>query len=315
MKKVAVYGVGNLGMEILKGLSKRGVKLNKFSYNKPGAKEKKLNLNGQDVRIVNSYYLKEQAHKEDIKKHVSYIVVTVTGKVLEKDIDLLLSLKTPLIILSTQYDVEMIRNKAINAGISVVMSENMAFGIVDFWNKLDKIPKVPDNFRVILQVIESNPYYKEDISGSAIIGANKFKLKGVEVNFSEEQRKRYKPDIDGDYGCIRSERDEITQEMSGVPVEYIDSHAYHSFFLNILEDESDVKTYLKKLYFLLKPLEVHTIPGILEFEVNLFENSLDITHNINGRDIYTEGVLKSIDFLESQEDVGVFTGLDVIGVK
>jgi len=246
-------------------------------------------------------------------KETDYILVTCPGDALEENIDSLLSLKKPMIILSTKYDEELISSKASNAGVKILMSQNMAFGIVDFWNRIDSIDDVPVTEEISVFVQESHQKAKADISGSAIKVLNLFESKGFLVYFDDNDKESFKPGIDAEYGCISCIRAEKTQlEKLNVPEEFLGGHGYHTIclFPEIWNNES-VK-YLSTIYNLFKSLENYTIEGVLDFKVFIEQDEgLVIVHNINGRDIYTDGVVKSMQFLENA-NVGVYSAIDVI---
>jgi len=313
-KRILVYGVGKLGDSIIKGLIDRDMKVFHESYNGPNDKEYIIDYKNVLVDILNSSKLKNNIYNKELKKQVSYIVVTLTGAVLEKEIDFLLSLDIPLVILSTKFDEKVISQKAIDANVKVLMSQNMALGIVDFWYRIQKIPSVPEeSSEIYFFAIESHQNAKADISGSAIKALEYFVDKGVCAFFDDEDKKSFKKGVDGEYGCIQCIRIEETQlnELK-IPKEYLSGHGYHTFSI-FPEMWDDVTTkYLSLLYREFKSLESYTIEGVFEFKVFLEQdNGLIIVHNINGRDIYTDGVVQSIKFLEKQIK-GVYTAIDII---
>ena len=313
-KGVLVYGVGKLGESIIKGLIDRGIKLFHESYNGPNDKEYIIDYKNVIVDVLNSKKLKNNIFYHNLKEQVSFVIVTLTGDILEKEIDFLLSLEIPLIILSTKFDEESISKKAKNAGVKILMSQNMALAIVDFWNRIEKIPKVPDTLdEIYLFVIESHQNSKADISGSAIKALNLFKQKDLFVMFDEQDKKAFVKSIDGEYGCIKCIREENTQlTYMNIPKEYLSGHGYHTFSIfPEVWNENTVK-YLNSLYLEFKTLTEYSIEGIFEFNVYIEQDEgLVITHNINGRDIYTDGVVKSIDFLNKQKK-GVYSAIDII---
>jgi len=317
-KSIMVYGVGKLGESIIRGLIDRNIKVFHESYNGPNDNEYIIDHKNVLVDILNSSKLKNNIHNKELKNQVSYIVVTLTGEILEKEIDFLLSLDIPLIILSTKFDEKLVVQKANAANAKVLMSQNMALGIIDFWNRIQKIPSVPDEVsEIYFYAIESHQNAKADISGSAIKALELFRDKGVCAFFDEEERKSFQKGIDGEYGCIQCIRtEEVQLNELKVPKEYLSGHGYHTFSLFPEKwDDNSVK-YLNSLYNEFKTLESYSINGVFEFKVFLEQdNGLIIVHNINGRDIYTDGVVKSINFLEKQANNGIYTAIDVIKIK
>jgi dihydrodipicolinate reductase len=319
MKKVMIYGVGKLGFSLLEGLSAKKIELYKYSYTGDDFQEKEFEFNGQKVLICSSNVLGIDERVTDIMENVSVIVVTLAGNVLEKEIDFLLTLDIPLIILSTQYDVEMVRQKAIIDNVTVVMSENIALPIVDFWDRLENLVDFDNKSKLKISITESHQSSKSDISGSAIKVLDLLKAKGLSVDFSDKDRLKYKVGLDGNYGCISCLRNNVTQETYGIPVEHLSGHAYHSFWFyceNINNEKCDDYIYLEYMFDVLRTLVNYSIPGILDFDVNLTEYDeqivLDVTHNINGRSLYSDGVEQCIKFLQDPTHTGVFSGIDVV---
>ncbi len=313
MKKVAIYGAGNLGKALIYALHEKGFFIYDHAYNAEGSQEEHLKLDDREIEIVNSDLLRNDVINNCMREFVDCIVVTLPGKALEEEIDFLLEFKIPLIIMSTQYDVEKVTKKLQDSGISAVISENMCFGIVDFWKRLTGLPKLKDDILISIDVVESHPEFKADISGSAIKVLEILKDKGFQVDFSKQDREAYKDGVDGYYGCIHCLRDKTTQESYGVPEEYLMSHAYHSYFFNVQDSDEKSIAYLNQLYHIFIAFVRYNIPGVFEFEVELNDNSLDLTHNINGREIYADGVARSIEYLDVHK--GVFTGIDVISAN
>ena len=164
MKKnnyVAVYGCGRLGMEVLEGLALRGVPLYNFSYGieierevcnfngliyfymhyyntKTESKEYRFKFlsNIQVVDIVDSSILRNLDDKNCLIKYVNSIVVILTGDVLLKEIDFLLTLKIPLVICSIDYDKDLIRKKSSETSVSVFL-----FDIIGGQINVDEIYK------------------------------------------------------------------------------------------------------------------------------------------------------------------------------
>ena len=306
MKDIAIYGFGKLGEGILKGLIDRGISVYHDSYNGPNDNESIVDYENIQVDILNSSKLKNSLYNKDLKNDVGYIIVTLVGSVLEKEIDFLLSLDIPLIILSTKYDEALISEKAKKAEVKVLMSQNMAFGIVDFWNRIERMDKLDESIQIAANVIESHQSPKADISGSAIKALTLFKDKGFNVTFPEEGS--FKIGEDGQSGSFTWLRTKKSQIDAGISEEYLSGHGYHIIKLVFeIYDFNFIRTLSK--YF--SSLEKYSIEGIFNFSVHYEEKNVFIIHNINGRDIYTDGVVKSIDFLETKTN-GIYSAIDVI---
>jgi dihydrodipicolinate reductase len=306
MKDVLLYGVGKLGESILKGLIDRDISVYHESYNGPNDKENVLDYNGVIVDILNSSKLKNNIYNKELKEVVSYIVVTLVGSVLEKEIDFLLSLDIPLIILSTKYDEKGIKQKALNANVKILMSQNMAFGIVDFWDRIKNMDILDPTLKIDATVVESHQSMKADISGSAMTALKLFENKGFNVTFPENDS--FKVGEDGKSGSFTWLRNEESQIEAGIPEEFLSGHGYHIFELKF---EIYDFNFIRSLFKYFSSLENYSIEGVFEFNVYYEDKSLYIIHNINGRDIYTDGVVKSINFLEDV-DLGVYSAIDII---
>ncbi len=306
MKSVLLYGFGKLGVSIVEGLIDRNIKVYHESYNGPNDTEYVFDYNGVIVDIFNSTKLKNNIYKKDLKEVVSYIVVTLVGNVLEKEIDFLLSLDIPLVILSTKFDSESVKEKALTAKVKVLMSQNMALGIVDFWNRIEKMDRLDPSFKIDATIIESHQSMKQDIIGSAMTVLKLFKDKGFNVTFPDNNT--YIVGNDGKSGSVTWLRSEKSQIEAGVPEEFLSGHGYH-----IIELKFDIYdfNYIRSLFRYFSSLKDYSIENVFDFDVYYEDKSLYIIHNINGRDIYTDGVVKSINFLETV-DSGVYLAIDII---
>jgi dihydrodipicolinate reductase len=245
--------------------------------------------------------------------NISCIVICTPGEAIAKQIDYFLSLKIPLIILSTKYDQSMVKEKAINSGVPLIMSENMALPVLDFWDRLYNLPTVPKGLDVNISAIESHQSSKQDISGSLKNTLMLFKNLGFKFKFNyEKASKIYKVGENGKFGNVVWIREKDTQLKHEVPNQFIGSHGYHTFCINY-GFNNDSQKYILQIYRILKTLETYTLPGIIDLKISLCVNNkeLTITHNINGKEIYAYGTIKCIEFLKIKKS-GVFSAIDVI---
>lgn len=303
---VTIFGYGNLGSAVAERLSNLGFAIDLIAV---GRKTKMINpkIYMVDIKSFNSCVKAENIRSD-------YIIVCTPGDVLEKCIDDILLAKRGLIILSTDYDEEYIKNKCKESNVSCVMSQNMALPILEMWNIFEKVQKITFDEKIYLdKVIESHPGFKKDISGTLLKTLSIFESLGIEYDFDIlEAVNSYEKYCNGSVKKLSWIRNPETQinKYTFLDSDYIDSHAYHTYFIK--GDYSiDAKCYLEYLYSNLKRLEKYS-NDTMQFIVNLSEenNILSITHNINGRSIYGDGVAASIEFL--QKNRGVFTGIDVI---
>lgn len=316
MKKgVMVYGYGKLGKAVLKGLYKLGVYLFDKTYNASGQDEFIVQIGNQLISVENSSRLTGCENPnlfEEYNKKISYIVVTIPGKVLEEEIDFLVKFKVPLIICSTGYDGFVVIDSLLRADISAVLSDNMALGIIDFWIRLHEMKKVPDGSTIFLEsALESHQSGKADISGSILKTFTILKGLGILIDFDKSEV-IYNREKDGKYGCLSWLREEHSQIFHGVPEEFLDGHGYHSLRIVAGDDLAETQNYMEELFVLLNTLSSYTIEGIFRFSVILEGNCLIITHNINGREIYSKGIFECIKLLDTSRQAVIYSGEDVV---
>lgn len=309
--KVAIFGLGKLGNVVLCELSKRD-DITFYNHQFIEGENYHLVLPSTDVcvDVVDSSILNTLDEQRNFIKDVDVIVVTVTGKVLEKEIDFLLGFRIPLVICSTNYDVELIKQKAADACVSVLISDNFALPILDFWQRIQSLKELPLGLTPRLHVIESHQSFKKDFSGSAIKAMLFFLNRGFQVDMPDE--KDYKNGQISSSGSLVSIRSKSESLKLVVPEQFLDSHAYHRFFIHF--DTQGIDENIEYVeYFLqhFKSLEESSISGVLDFQVNLLKNGVEIIHNINGLGIYSIGIVKAVKFIDMNK--GEYTGLDLLG--
>ncbi len=311
---VVVYGMGQLGSEIMYGLTKKPLNFYYHSYGGQSTRGYRFKFKNSEhtVDVVNSVLLRNHDEKFKLIREVSCIIVTLTGEQLEQEIDFLLELRIPLVICSTNYDQEMLRSKAENECVSVVMSDNFALPILDFWQKIEALESPPEGFTPRIHVTESHQSTKLDYSASAIKAMSLFAKKGFLVdmpNLSDFKPKSIT--VSGSMISLRSREDAI--KYSQVPEKFLDSHAYHRYFINY--DTNGDQEYIDYVFYFLHYFESlvdNSVPDVLEFKVELVRNGIDIVHNVNGKSIYADGVFKAIEYLKFNK--GQFFGLDILTV-
>jgi len=303
-KGVTIFGTGNLGLSLLKSLMDRDVPVSNKHF---GIDESELLVNEQNMEIITSVNF-DSSDLELFREKVSCVIVTVTGAMLEKEIDFLLRLQVPLIIMSTKFDEELIKSKIADSDISVMFLPNGLLAIIDFWKRLQKLPMLGDEYEVTASLKESHQQYKQDPSGTGIDALNYLKQKGFKADFDFSE---FIPGVDGYYGCVGCIRVKRSQLNIGVAEEFLDAHGYHTYRLNYDRENSAAEEYMQSMYDFLISLENYSIPGVFTFKIYFSLNGLVIIHNMNGRDTYAEGVVKSMIFLEDHKK-GVYSVHDLI---
>jgi 4-hydroxy-tetrahydrodipicolinate reductase len=145
---------------------------------------------------------------------------------------------------------EKLANDVNKAKISCVIAPNMAKQIVALQLMLEQMQKdFPDLYKnYTLSVAESHQKTKADTSGTAKAIVDTFNKMGIKQI---------------SYDDIQKIRDENEQLNFGVPQNYLDGHAFHTYRL-----ESEDKTV-----------------------------AFEFRHNVCGRNIYAEGTVDAIIFL------------------
>lgn len=161
-----------------------------------------------------------------------------------------------------------LEEKIVNSNISAVVAPNMSKQIVAFQAMMEFCSKTfPKAFRkYTLEITESHQNGKIDTSGTAKSMIEYFNSLGILFNKNQ----------------IKMIRNPIEQISLGVPKEYINGHAWHTYKL------------------------------ISEDETVMFE----FTHNINGRQTYGVGTIDALNFLKRKIELGekgkIYSMIDVL---
>ncbi|MEA3387014.1 MAG: hypothetical protein U9Q66_01080 [Patescibacteria group bacterium] len=307
---VSIFGYGKVGTAVAERLWDLGFAIEPVAV---GSKESIVETSfGEKMAII-----KPKEYINTIINtglNASFIVVCTPGEVLEEYLNDLLIARKPLIILSTNYDEVYVKTKCEELNISCVMSQNMALPILEMWDIFEKLQNIEFDEEInLLLARESHPGFKKDISGTLIKTLSIFESKGIKNTFDLEKAKAlYLKDEDYSYNEVFWNRNPQTQinEYDFIESKFMEAHAYHSYTIEG-DNSNDSQCYLQYLYDRLKGLEKYSNKH-LQFIINISDNKnmLFITHNINGRSIYGDGVAASIEFL--QKNRGVFTGVDVM---
>lgn len=300
---VYIHGGGKLGRALIKTLSAtQGISIYPYTC----VKSKNRKVHGE---IENITFEECKTLLPRYTNVFDYVVVTTPGDALAKQIDFLLSLKKPLIILSTAYDENLIKQKVSEVDGKVVLMPNANLGVLDLIKSLKKIPQIPELCLISVSSQESHQTGKKDISGTQKVELDIFRKKGFDVLFNEEEvKENYNSEKDGKSGNISWLREKESQLKLGVPKEHLGGHGYHSFYLTPKNNSSKEHEYLEKVYIHLKHVEKWTNEDMY-FEVSLEEGTLRIIHNIDGRP-YHGGVLKAIEYFQSNPCI--ITGEDLV---
>ena len=308
MINIAIYGMGKLGRAVAEKLSDLpDIVFFKHSYTEGGSFH--LVCGKKDVEVLDSAKLRLHDEQRHLIKDVDVIIVTLTGAVLEKEIDFLLDLHVPLVVCSTGYNVEMVKQKAEDAFVSVIMSENFALPVLKFWQQIQNLEKLPDGLLARLHVVESHQTSKRGFSGTAIKEMNLFAEQGFLVEMpSLSDFRNGKISTSGGLTSIRNKSKSL---KIGVPEESLGEHSYHRLFIHFdtkgIEEHVE---YVNYLYEYFKVLEKLSIEGIFHFEVKMVRNGVQITHNLNGLGLSLAGIIQALLYLDINR--GQFTGHDLL---
>jgi hypothetical protein len=299
----AVDNGGGLVKEFTFDLSEKDIEIYTVSYS--GGRRGF----GRETTTIIKYDCLKHDRFNYLKDYISYIVVSFTIEQLNKEIDFLISLKVPLVIFSEGYDEDVIKDKAFKGGVSLIISNTFAIPILDFWKKIQSLNDLPKGFTPRVHLTESHPFREKKFSDVGVTAMKYFAEKGFIVDLPDMREYKNSPYVSS--GSLMAIRDESASLRYGVTPEYLDFHAYHSFFIHF-----DTKGIQRKIdytfYFLehFKKLESYHFYGILDVKVNLVKNGIEIVHNINGSNLYSQGVFNAINFLKTHK--GQFTGLDLV---
>jgi len=190
-----------------------------------------------------------------------------TPDVINKNAELYCKCKIPFVMGTTGGDRKALERVVIDSGNIAVISPNMAREVAEFEiNLIDVVRRFPGEYKGYkLEIVESHQESKKDKSGTALNFLKYFQALGVEATPEN----------------IISIRDKETQRKMGIPEEFLDSHAWHTYSL--------------------------TSP---DGKVNVTRR-----HNINGRVPYADGTIEAISFLILKYAAGkkgiVYNMLDV----
>lgn len=239
-----------------------------YSLTGPDVKEDVINVDGKNVGL-----LKPENRDEKIKKIIEeygkFIAIDYTHpSAVNSNAEFYTRNSIDFVMGTTGGDREKLFRDVENSSICAVIAPNMAKQIVGFQAMMEyaanTFPGLFKNYD--LKIKESHQKGKADTSGTAKAMVTYFNKLGLD--FKEDE--------------ILMERNPENQKNMGIPEDYINGHAWHTYTL-VSGDET------------------------VKFE---------FTHNINGRDIYSSGTLDAVEFLNGKLNKGlkgkIFSMIDVL---
>ncbi|CAN2042065.1 4-hydroxy-tetrahydrodipicolinate reductase [Candidatus Magnetomoraceae bacterium gMMP-15] len=253
--KIMMNGMpGNMAVNIAQHILKNDAfELIPFSLTGPEITDKEHKINSISIKLIRPEN-REEIIPEIIKKEKYFISVDFSHPTAVNDNAVFYCKhKLPFVMGTTGGNRKELEKIVLASSIPAVIAPNMAKQIVGFQAMMEYASKnFPDLFKdYSLEIRESHQKGKADTSGTAKAMVKYFNDMGV--HFSEKD--------------IIMERDpEIQKKQLGVPDEYLNGHAWHTYTL-ISEDKT----------------------ACFQF-----------SHNINGRDIYSQGVPDAIIYLDKK---------------
>ena len=241
---------GSMAREVAKAALARGLEIIPYSLTGPDVAEKEVEIGGKKIALI----LPEERENriEKVKAEFSeFISVDYTHpSSVNSNAEFYISQDLPFVMGTTGGDRSKLISDVDNAKISSVIAPNMAKQIVALQLMLEEMQeKFPDLYKnYTLSVRESHQKTKADTSGTAKAIVDTFNKMGI------------KPISHDDIQKIRNEDEQLA---FGVPQNYLDGHAFHTYRLQS-QDES------------------------VAFEYH---------HDVCGRSIYAEGTIDAVIFL------------------
>jgi 4-hydroxy-tetrahydrodipicolinate reductase len=199
-------------------------------------------------------------------------------------------LKIPFILWATKVDIESIIKDTKKKENYWIIASNMGEPIVMLKHKLESIDSKYFQW-LSMKVIESHQAGKADYSGTVKNEIGRvFQEKWVQFEVKNENL--YTPNKDSELWDLNCIREKETQEIFGIPEEYITWHAYHIY---------ELKWDIKKLEYIQEQLaewsKLWNQDFWTETSVKIMSWKLFIEHNINGREIYAQWTIEAIKYI------------------
>lgn len=260
------------------------------------------------------------------KEHESVVAVDYTlPDAVEDNVDLYSRYRIPFVMGTTGGNRDALEARVQRSVIPAVIAPNMAMPIVALQKFIeDFAAENPGGLEgCTLKIVESHQASKKDTSGTAKAMIKYFKQLGIPYNIEQLHKNK-----------IRGREDSLN---FGVPEEHLSGHGYHTYALRGDSGHPGI-VLLGQLYhdFLMnnavfegydfgddddsETLKFYrTSPDATVFfsiESSGDGQVLNLTHNVDGRDVYALDTLEAVKFLQEQIDAGVkgkaFSMIDVL---
>jgi len=246
-----------MGHAVAEAAVKRGLTLIPYSFT--GNREEGNIVSCEGVRVELREPEEWDATLEDVKKmYPNFIVVDYTlPAAVNGNANYYAKNKLPFVMGTTGGDRDMLMSTARDSGVYAVIAPQMGKQVVALQASIeDMATRFPGAFSGYkLKVVESHQSSKVDTSGTAKAIVSSFKKLGLDFDESKIEKVRHRVE---------------QHERMGVPVEYVDGHAFHTYTLTSPDD---------------------TV--CIEFK-----------HNVCGRSIYAQGTIDAVIFLSDRIRAG-----------
>ena len=317
--KVMVNGLpGNMASAVVKNLLLSPDTFDILNYSLTGSEttNNKFEIEGISFLLINLDN-RQQKIEEIINEHDSFISVDFTlPHAVVLNSDFYCSNALPFILGTTGGKYNKIESIVSNSVTSAVIAPNMALEIVALQKVLNafSLENIGRFNKCNLRVSESHQNGKADTSGTAKAIVGYFATMG----------------IDYDLNKIIKMRDPEKQVNIGVPNAFLSGHGWHTYTISSKpEDDILLSNLAKELYnkvYLNNPVFnnyecinmaedfVELVSDYSLFKMTYEPCKLEITHNINGREVYAKGTLDAIEFLITriQNSGNVYNMSDVL---
>jgi len=244
---------------------------------------------------------------QDLKGDRPFLAVDYTSPSAINDmVDFYCDNEIPFVMGTTGGDRAALEKRVRDSNTVAIIAPNMAVPIVGIQHVMERFADLYEGILedCTLEITESHQKGKKDISGTAKAMVSYFNKLGID--FSRDD--------------IASIRDEEEQLALGVPKEYFGGHGWHTYRLTAPGKDRGLVALDLALAHFLKPLDtsdpnpydmdtaIVVETGNEFYSVALTEweslTALELTHNVNGRDVYFDGTLDAIRFLLPKIEAG-----------
>lgn len=254
-----------------------------------------------------SYPIGKLSEIDDISDNAIGIITAIWDGA-NKALDDFAQQQIPVALLSTVYDKKILEKYS--SQIPILKAPNAAIPIVELMQIFEEYP---DFSKLYIQIQESHQPGKNDPSGTARKIINMINAKGGSFNYDHEKYKEdYKPDnwisVLWD---LRTYRWDASDQL-WVPKEHLDGHGYHRYtvwWTHLFDDYLNFRDEIEHWY---KKYQNHNFTWLsLEFFEEEVEQSFVFSHNVDGREIYADGLREILPWFLEQE-VGIYSVTDYL---